>query len=102
METFLILALLLVLIAAIAPGLYALRKRFSAGPGELELWRMMRRLGLGPADAAEEPKGLAIAIRRCTLCPTVDACHEWLASGGREGLDGFCPNAAYLRKLERS
>jgi hypothetical protein len=31
----------------------------------------------------------------------VDACHEWLASGSREGLDRFCPNVAYFKKLER-
>jgi hypothetical protein len=102
METFLILALLVVLIAAIAPSLYALRKRFSAGPGQLELWRTMSRLGLSSADAAEEPRNLALAMRRCTLCPAVDACHEWLAAGRREGLDGFCPNASYLRRLERT
>lgn len=102
METLLILALLLALIAAAAPGLYALRRRLSAGSGELELWRAMSRLGLSAADAAQEPKNLALAVRRCTLCPTVDACHEWLAAGRREGLGAFCPNAAYLRKLERS
>lgn len=102
METLLVLTLLLLLVAATAPGLYALRKRLSAGAGELEIWRAMSRLGLSPADAAEEPRNLALAMRRCTLCPTVDTCHEWLASGRREGLGAFCPNAAYLRKLERA
>lgn len=102
METLAILAVLLMLVAAVAPGLYTLRKRVSANAGPLEIWRAMTRLGLSPAQAAEEPKSLALAVRRCTLCPAVDACHEWLASGKREHLEVFCPNAGYLRKLERA
>jgi hypothetical protein len=99
METFVILALLLLLVAAVAPGLYVLRKRIASG-GQVELWRAMQRRGLNPADAAEEPRNLAVALRRCTLCPSVETCHEWLASGAREGLEEFCPNAAYFKELE--
>jgi hypothetical protein len=101
METILILALLLMLVAAAAPGLYALRRRMSAGSEQMEIWRAMERRGLSPADAPE-PRQLAFALRRCTLCPSVGSCREWLASGAREGLETFCPNAAYFRKLERA
>jgi hypothetical protein len=102
METFIFLALLALLLAAVAPGLYLLSKRVAARPGQLEIWRAMHRLGLTPAEAAtEEPRSLAVALRRCTLCPSVDACHEWLASDSREGLERFCPNASYFKKLER-
>ena len=102
METFIFLALFTVLLAAVLPALYALARRMSARPGELEIFRVMHRMGLSPLDAAsEEPRGMALALRRCALCPGVDACHEWLASSSREGLDRFCPNAPYFRKLER-
>jgi hypothetical protein len=102
METYIFLALLVLLLAAVVPALYALSRRMAARPGELEIWRVMHRVGLAPAEAAaDEPRGMALALRRCTLCPSVDDCHEWLASGSREGLDRFCPNVAYFRKLER-
>jgi hypothetical protein len=100
METFIFLALFALLIAAVAPAFYTLSKRMAARPAELEIWRAMHRLGLSAADAADEhPRSLALALRRCTLCPSVGTCHEWLASSSREGLESFCPNAAYLRKL---
>src|SRR5687768_17077762 len=101
METIPFLALLLILVAAAAPGLYAMRKRMSGGGGQLELWRVMHRRGLSITDAAGQPHSLALGIRRCTLCPSVEACNDWLASGAREGLEHFCPNAEYLHKLER-
>jgi hypothetical protein len=102
METFIFLALLGLLLAAVAPGVYLLGKRMAARPAHLEIWRVMHRLGLSPGDvAAEESRGMALALRRCTLCPGVDACQEWLASGSRAGLEQFCPNASYFRKLER-
>jgi hypothetical protein len=101
METLVILGLLLMVLAAAAPGLYALRRRMVTGNGPLEFWSVLQRRGLGQADTAQDPRALGVAVRRCMLCPSVDACTEWLASGAREGLDGFCPNAAYLKKLER-
>ncbi len=103
METFIFLGLFALLLAAVAPGLYLLSKRMAARPAQLEIWRAMQHVGLSPAEAsAEEPRSLALALRRCTLCPSVDACHEWLASGSRKGLERFCPNATYFEKLERS
>jgi hypothetical protein len=103
METYIFLALFALLLAVVLPALYSLTRRISARPGQLEIWRVMQRLGLRPAQAVEgEPRNMALAIRRCTLCPGIDACQQWLASGSREGLEHFCPNAAYLRKLERS
>ena len=101
METFIFLALFALLLAAVAPGFYLLGKRMAARPAHLEIWRVMHRLGLSPGDAAnEEPRNMALALRRCTLCPGVDACQEWLASGSREGLEQFCPNASYFKKLK--
>lgn len=101
MEPLFILVLFLLLIAAAAPGIYALRKRMTAMNGPLEIWRALHRRGLGESDTERDPRGLGHAVRRCMLCPSVETCHEWLASGKREGLESFCPNAAYIEKLER-
>lgn len=101
METLFIPVLFLLLIAAVAPGVYALRKRMTAADGPLEIWRVLHRRGLGEADTERDPRGLAYAVRRCMLCSSVETCHEWLDGGKREGLEGFCPNAGYIQKLER-
>jgi hypothetical protein len=99
MESLPVLAVLLILVAAAAPGLYALRRRMAAG-GELEIWSVLRRRGLSRADTEGDPRALAIAVRRCTLCPASDACRDWLASGRPAPFRELCPNAAYLEKLE--
>jgi hypothetical protein len=98
-ETVVILVMLAVLAAAAVPGLYALRKRMVGG-GPLEFWRVLHRRGLSAADTQGDPRSLAIAVRRCVLCPSVEECAEWLESGEREGLEEFCPNAPFLKRLE--
>jgi hypothetical protein len=100
-ESVVIIGLLLFLLATVAPALYALRMRISGGEQKLEFWRALQRRGLSAADASADPGALKVALRRCTLCPSVDMCNEWLASREREGLEAFCPNAAYLKRLER-
>lgn len=101
MDTLFVLALFLLLIAAVAPGVYALRKRMTAADGPLEIWRVLYRRGLGDADTERDPRGLGYAVRRCMLCPSVETCHEWLDGEKRDGLESFCPNARYLEQLER-
>ena len=101
MESLVLVGLLVMLIAAVAPGIYALRKRMSAGGRKLELWTMLHRRGLTPEAALAEPRPLAMALRRCALCPSVEECRHWLASEAREGFDAFCPNSRYIRRLER-
>lgn len=101
MESLVLVGLLVVLIAAVAPGIYALRKRMHAGGRRLELWHMLHRRGLSAEAALAEPRPLAMALRRCALCPSVEECRHWLASEAREGFDAFCPNSRYIRRLER-
>jgi hypothetical protein len=100
-ESVVIIGLLLFLLAAVAPALYALRRRISGGEQKLEFWRALQRRGLSVADVSADPGTLKVALRRCTLCPSVDMCTEWLASRERDGLERFCPNASYLKRLER-
>ena len=102
MEALLVLVLLLVLASAVAPVVYATRKRIGLPAGRLELWSVLNRRGLSAAEAAAEPRQLAIALRRCALCPSVEQCNRWLELGARERLEDFCPNATYVKELERS
>jgi hypothetical protein len=100
-ESLSILVFLALLLAAAAPALYLLTKRMANGERRLELWRVLARRGLSPTDATGEPRSLAFALRRCALCPSVDACNRWLAREEPKPLEDFCPNAEYFRKLER-
>src|SRR5512145_44675 len=101
MQSLVLLGLLVLLIAAVAPGIYALRKRMGVGGRKLELWTMLHRRGLTAEGALEEPRPLAMALRRCAVCASVEECRHWLASEAREGFDAFCPNARYIHRLER-
>jgi hypothetical protein len=61
---------------------------------------MTARLGIDPVDFARDCLGyrLTTAIRRCSACPSGDACRAWLA-GNPEADDApaFCPNRAAFR-----
>ena len=98
MESFVLVGLLVLVIAAVAPSIYALRKRMGAGR-KLELWCMLHRHGLTAEAALAEPRPLAMALRRCALCPSVEECRHWLASEAREGFDAFCPNSRFIHRL---
>jgi hypothetical protein len=60
----------------------------------------MRRTGISSDDAAGQDAKLARAVRRCVLCPSIEECDRWLASGSREGLGLFCPNATFFGDLK--
>jgi len=101
LTTIVIVGLLLFVAAAIVPGVIAVWRRVMNDSGTLQLWQMMGRRGLKPEDAAGEERALAVAVRRCTLCPSTEQCEHWLAGEGGEP-ESFCPNATYLENLERS
>jgi len=69
--------------------------------GTLQIWRAMERRGLEPEDAAGEERALAVAVRRCTLCPGVEQCEHWLA-GEPADPAAFCPNDTFLENLART
>lgn len=97
-----ILAFLIILAIAASPPLVAAWSRAMGGQRELEMWRVMGRRGLVADDASLRPAELARAIRRCSLCPSVESCRAWLASGRSEGSDEFCPNERFFRSLAKA
>lgn len=74
--------------------------RLTAREGDLQIWQVLARSGLGAEDAARRPAELGHAVRRCVMCPSIEECDHWLASGKREGLGEFCPNATFFAGLE--
>lgn len=98
--TVVLLIALALLLAAATPAVYAGWRRITAREGELQIWRALHRRGLGDDDTAGASTQLARAVRRCVLCPSIPECEAWLASGAREGVERFCPNAGLFSDLE--
>jgi uncharacterized protein DUF6455 len=83
------------------PYLHTGWRRVVSRNGELEIWPVMQRLGI-PRDAAPRSDAtMARAIRRCVMCPSLEECDHWLASGDTDGIDKFCPNAPVLEGLRK-
>jgi hypothetical protein len=100
--SFLPTAAVLLIVVSLA-ALYALAAYRSAKRAEeiVRLPQMASRLGadswlpLNEADARQA----ALATRRCMRCNSKALCDEWLGAPER-GSPVFCPNAAYLRRLQ--
>lgn len=104
MSAFLIaVATLLVLAVVVAalPLAYAGVKRIGKRDADLEIWRVMGRLGISGEAALRNDAKMAHAIRRCVMCASLDECDHWLASGKTDGIDQFCPNAGVLEELQK-
>lgn len=69
--------------------------------GPSPIGKMMGRWGLSPESAAGREYDLTMAASRCGSCKSTDRCRAWLAAGGREGAEAFCPNAPFLRELKK-
>jgi hypothetical protein len=63
----------------------------------LRLVDMLERGGGRMPDDATDIYPAAVAARRCVFCNTKPECDAWLASGAREGIQNFCPNADFVR-----
>ena len=104
MDAFITSLALLILFAVLVgtlPMALAGWRRLVAREGDLQIWRAMRRRGIASEDTAGQDANLARAVRRCVMCPSIDDCDQWLASGKREGLGLFCPNATFFHDMER-
>jgi len=69
----------------------------------LPLQRVMARSGVsspGAQDLAELVE-LGNAARRCVACARDAQCQSWLAGGGEDRLDAFCPNASFVTTLSK-
>ena len=96
----LVLLVVFAMLVAALPIAYAAWRRIGARGEDLQIWKMMRRRGIATSEAPSNPAELARAVRRCVLCPSIEACDEFLASGSKDATR-FCPNDALLAKLER-
>ena len=94
-----VVGLLLVAAAAVWLSVIAWR-RAMRGTRTLPIWQAMKRRGLEPADAAGQERAFAVAVRRCTMCASLDECEHWLA-GERDDADAFCPNTTFMENLQR-
>jgi hypothetical protein len=83
------------------PYLQAGWRRIVSSPAKLEIWSVMQRLGIPVETAPRSDATMARAVRRCAMCPSLDDCDHWLASGKTDGIDKFCPNAPVLEGLRR-
>lgn len=95
-----IVLVLFIGIVAVLSLAYAGWRRMMSREDDLQIWRVMRRAGIAPQDVAGQPAKMAHAVRRCMLCPSIEDCDHWLASGKREGLAHFCPNAGIVDELK--
>ncbi|HVB49153.1 MAG TPA: DUF6455 family protein [Burkholderiales bacterium] len=67
--------------------------------GSYPLGALMQRLAISADDAAGHEYALTAAVSQCASCGAAERCRDWLASGRREGVETFCPNASMLRDL---
>lgn len=88
-------------VVAAFPYLHRGWRRVLNRNAELEIWAMMRRLGISPEARPGNDPVMARAMRRCVMCPSLDECDQWLASRRTDGIDEFCPNAPVLESLRK-
>jgi hypothetical protein len=77
--------------------------RESRDLGELEVYKMLERLGIELGAGVIPRYGLMYtsAVRACRSCGSVRACTEWLgASSATAVAPDFCPNADIFFELE--
>lgn len=62
----------------------------------LRLFQVLERRGKRAPDLDSDLYAGANAVRRCVFCRARAECDAWLASGRRDGLEQFCPNAGFV------
>ena len=89
------------MLVASLPFFYAGWRRVTDRGAELQIWPVMRRLGVSSEATPRHDATMARAIRRCVMCPSLEECEHWLASAKTGGIDEFCPNAAVIEGLRK-
>ncbi|MCL4801408.1 MAG: hypothetical protein KJ025_17585 [Burkholderiales bacterium] len=54
-----------------------------------------------PAGDLQYAEAEGRALRRCAMCTETTRCAHFLAAGGGEGFEAFCPNAGFIRAMQR-
>lgn len=54
-----------------------------------------------PAGSMQGAEAGGRAVLRCAMCAEVARCRTCLATADGEGYDAFCPNAGFIRALQR-
>jgi hypothetical protein len=69
--------------------------------GPLPLYEMLVRQSPRAASMAlaSGSRDFALAVRQCVTCDARNPCRVWLASGKRDGFDGFCANSGYVTRM---
>lgn len=63
--------------------------------------RMLARQGVQvPAGSTQAVEAGGRAVLRCALCSETARCERYLAAGGGEGIEAFCPNAGFIRAMQ--
>ena len=88
-------------VVAALPFFYVGYRRATSHGAELQIWPVMRRLGASPEATPRNDRTMAHAIRRCVMCPSLEDCEHWLASGKTDGIAEFCPNASVIEGLRK-
>ena len=52
--------------------------------------------------AAVSVEEFALGLSRCGDCRARAECGKWLAAGGRDGYQDFCPNAAFVERVTKA
>ncbi len=81
------------------PALLGWYRRAVTLEGPYPFGKVMQRLAISADGAAGREYALTAAVSQCITCDAAARCRDWLASGGREGVDAFCPNSSILRQL---
>ena len=82
-----------------APALLGWYRRAITREGPYPFGAIMQRLAISADHAAGHEYALTAAVSQCVSCSAAERCRDWLASGRREGVEAFCPNASILRTL---
>jgi hypothetical protein len=100
MVTFLALATILVLFAAMVRYSWRVAAGAMTAQGAPRFHEVARRLGIDFSRADDEftLRGAAIGVRRCLTCSRQEACDAWLADPGKKGVPPGCPNEHFLRE----
>jgi hypothetical protein len=100
MVTFLALATILCLFAAIVRYSWRVAAGAMAGQGAARFHEVVRRLGIDFTRADDDftLRGAAVGVRRCLTCSRQEACDAWLADPSKTGVPPGCPNEQFLRE----